>query len=748
MRQLAFIVLGAILSMPVGAQTGVLTGIVVDEEAQQPVSYASISVDSATYGASSDDNGSFVIPNLPEGSYRVDVSRIGYATRTFFNISIRPGDTTNISCHLATALYVSDEVVVTASRKAQSLQLAPASAVILSQKQFQQRQIQTFDQALDEVAGLVVTRTSGSNVQSVSIRGASETAGGGIGNRVLLLVDGRPALSPESGGALWNLVPLNSLERIEVVKGAYSALFGSSAVGGVINAISHKPSTKARTVVQVDYGAYAPPPQGVDYDLYRDFNNIGISHSKRIGKFSYLVDLARKHNDGHRAKSGFTLYNSFAKMQYEFAPNRSLTLTGNFNKQRNDTPGTWLSAKNPYEVADFKKDDYQDKSEGAVDVLYSAVTNSNSKYTSRFYYYQNFQVFTFNDDPDNDSTNVNIGKQFIDKSSIRTHRLGNISQVDLTIGNSHYALAGIDVKFDKVVALPDTVLYGRHNALELGFFVQDEWEITKTFTVTAGARLDYYNIIDEFSEFNFSPKIAAVYKPSDRLSVRALWARAFRNAAIAERFIKFEQGGGLSFEPNPDLVSEKLTNSVEVGTNILAAAGLRIDLSLYYNTYRDLISFIQVSQPLEPLTFKVVNLKTAVMQGMDVSISYRPCDWFSFRAGYGLLDARDTSPDRVNDKLAYKPRHSYSAATSVRWRRLELFVQGRGRSAIEEVFIYPDSTPDAYAVLDSKLAFSFGRSHEVFLAANNITNTQYEELERYRMPGRSFSGGFVFRFQD
>ncbi|MCB0627341.1 MAG: TonB-dependent receptor plug domain-containing protein, partial [Saprospiraceae bacterium] len=86
-------------------------------------------------------------------------------------------------------------------------------------------------------------------VQAFSIRGASEVAGGGIGNRVLLLIDGRPALSPESGGALWNLVPLNSVERIEVVKGAYSSLYGSSAMGGVINVITHKPEAEPLTRV-------------------------------------------------------------------------------------------------------------------------------------------------------------------------------------------------------------------------------------------------------------------------------------------------------------------------------------------------------------------------------------------------------------------------------------------------------------------------------------------------------------------
>jgi iron complex outermembrane receptor protein len=113
----------------------------------------------------------------------------------------------------------------------------------VTRQQLQERGTSSFDDAFNSINGIVATRSSGSNVQSLSIRGSSETAGGGIGNRVLLLLDGRPAITPESGGALWNLVPLGAIERVEVIKGAYSSLFGSSAMGGVINVITRQPDT-------------------------------------------------------------------------------------------------------------------------------------------------------------------------------------------------------------------------------------------------------------------------------------------------------------------------------------------------------------------------------------------------------------------------------------------------------------------------------------------------------------------------
>ncbi len=735
-----------VLVSSICAQAGAISGIVLDSDNQRPVSFANISIDSASYGTISFDDGTFISGGIPVGSHVVAISRIGYATQTFRNVQINSTDTTYLEISLVPTAFISDQVVITATRKNQALKLAPASAEVVTRLQFSQKQLQTFDQAIEDIPGVVISRSSGSTVQSLSIRGASETAGGGAGNRVLLLIDGRPALSPESGGALWSLVPLNSLERIEVVKGAYSALFGSSAVGGVVNAITRKPTVTPDTRIHVSYGFYGNSPTDIDYDISGDFNTIEFSHSKKAGKFSYLLDGSRKQNDGHRQKSAFELFNFYGKFQYEFAHNRTLQVAGNINRLNNDTPATWLSPAQPFEVAEHRTDDYQNRNESSIDVFYNAVTNTSLKYSSRFYYYQNFQEFTFNDDPQNDSTNINFGKQFLDKSEIRTSRFGNVSQVDWAPSQSHYALAGFDIKFDKTEGLPDFALYGLHDAFEIGTYVQDEWSVSDRMTITAGMRIDYYTIINEFSEFSFSPKVAFVYEANSAISFRGLYAKAFRNPSIAERFIKFEQGGGLSFTPNPDLVSEKLTNSFEIGLKVNPHKRYIFDLSLYHNRFKDLISFVQVSAPLDPLTFMVTNLKTATMQGAEVSFNYRPFDWLGIRSGYSFLDARDTSPDRFNDVLAYKPRHTFSLTSDLKVDNFNLYLHLRSRSKIDEVFIYPDSNPKGYMLMDAKLTYSFLDKHKFYLAVNNIQNTQYEELERYRMAGRSFSSGLYLDF--
>ena len=134
--------------------------------------------------------------DLPVGQYKLHASYLGYEDQTIEFIIVQPNQENRVNLHLRPVPLPIEEVVVTASLRSQAIKLAPASIGIITNKQLQDRQVTTFDQAFDDMPGVVVTRSTGANVQSFSIRGASEVAGGGIGNRVLLLLDGRPAIKP------------------------------------------------------------------------------------------------------------------------------------------------------------------------------------------------------------------------------------------------------------------------------------------------------------------------------------------------------------------------------------------------------------------------------------------------------------------------------------------------------------------------------------------------------------------------
>ncbi len=726
-------------------QTGRISGVVRDATTGERLPFVNI-LWSDSEGTASNENGGFEILELAAGRYALTASFVGYQQKVLENVEVAAGRKTTVAFEMDPNSILIEEAIITATRKPQAAKLAPASVALITAEQLKEKNVTTFDQAFDETPGVVVTRSSGANVQAFSIRGASEVAGGGIGNRVLLLIDGRPAISPESSGALWNLVPINSLERIEVVKGAYSSLYGSSAMGGVVNVITRKPTQEPQYKVHLNYGFYGDAPASTGYQRYGDFFSMEGSYSRTINRFSFLLDGGWKHNDGHREKSAFDLYNFYGKGVWNLNGNRHLHITLNTNRIKNDTPATWLNFREAYHVAEHRKDDYQDRREYNADLYYYALPSAELKYSTRIYYYRNDSKYTFNDDPTNDSTNVNFGKQLVSASSVETQRLGNISQVDWYINDKHAFVAGIDITMDHVVGLPDTVLYGEHEAMNFGAYLQDEWTIHPKLTATIGARIDHYFIFDEFNETNFSPKLAFLYLPHKKVSVRMLMAQAFRTPAMAERFIKFEQGGGLRFLPNPNLKSERLVASIEVGSKWNVSERTSFDVALFYNKYKNLISFQQMSKPFEPLLYKVVNLKEAVMQGFEISFQQHFDKYARLSIGYTYLDARDASESRLNDDLAYKVKHTFSTGTTVYVDDFTLNVNARYRSRIKEVFIYPGNEPDEALIFNAKLTWRPVEKGQFYLALDNFTDTQYEELERYRMPGRSFTSGMVWDF--
>ncbi|MBK9337806.1 MAG: TonB-dependent receptor plug domain-containing protein [Lewinellaceae bacterium] len=418
--------------LPVTA-SGSIEGTIRDAETGEALPLASVRLLDAPFGGMAEPTGDFRLTGLPAGTYTLVASYLGYQDFVAKDVEVVAGQRHWIAMVLQPVALPVGEVVVTASLRSQAIKLAPASIGVISNKQLQERRITTFDQAFDDMPGVVVTRSGGANVQAFSIRGASEVAGGGIGNRVLLLIDGRPALSPESGGALWNLVPLSSIERIEVVRGAYSSLYGSSAMGGVVNVITRQADAVPQTRLHLNYGAYNHAPQSAGYRRYNDFHSVDISHSRQAGKFSWLLDGSWKSDDGHKEKTGFDLYNFFGKTTWAISPRRTLQLSANANRMYSDAPATWLSKRQAYSAAEFKQDDYQDRREFNADLYYAATPNDRIKYAAHLPL--QFLAVHFRQRPGNDGNEHQSRQTNRSSSTACTRRLGNVAGWNTSLSN-------------------------------------------------------------------------------------------------------------------------------------------------------------------------------------------------------------------------------------------------------------------------------------------------------------------------
>lgn len=715
---------------------GEIAGRVLDAETREPLAFVNVYLDSTRIGAATALDGSFLLKQVPPGKYRLHLSRLGYEPMRLSELVLAPGKLFSRDFFMRESPLAGQEVTITAARKEQTAQMAPASVAILNAAELKYRQIATFDQALETVPGVAVMRSASTNVQSLSIRGSSDVAGGGVGNRVLLLIDGRPALTSDAGGALWSLVPTNFIDRVEIVKGAFSSLYGSTAMGGVVNVITRRPTYQRQTRVEATYGIYELPAPGLRYNDEPGYlNALGLSHSGRKKHLSYLLNFSRKQSTGFRERSAYEFYDLYGKLLYDFRENRNLELSLGATSAENDYPHTWLDNLQPYRVIPRYQDDRQEKLNYNADVFYWAVPSPRAKYSSRFYFYRNRARSFFNENEPNwvQTRNDPFGL----RTKIDADKLGNITQLDWSMTPAHYLILGVDTQIDRVQSSPDSIMYGDRQVNNFAAYVQDEITATTQLTLTAGLRLDHNVLVHGKRQSQVSPKLAAVYQLRDNISLRALAGQAFRAPSIAERFFQEEISGGTSFVPNPNLKAERM-NSFELGGRGHLGKWFEIDAAYFHYRYRDMIYWIALPQEIgqfEPW-FQVRNLNRALMQGYEVGVNFYWQPRLQVRAAYTYLDANDRSENRTDDLLAYRIRHAFNFGASWRAAKYELGFDGRYTGRVEEVFLYPNDEPKAYVLLNAKATARFLKGFAFSASCNNLLDTQYEELARYRMPGR------------
>jgi outer membrane receptor protein involved in Fe transport len=747
---------------------GSLTGLVVDNESHEIISSASVrlvhSESDRVYKTESDLKGKYTFSNIIPGKYNLIVYRLGYKEYNADIIIVQSEDKT-LNVYMTSAELETEKINVTATKTEQTLQKTPSSISLVTSDEIRNKNKITFDQVLEDVQGVTINRTSGINVSALSIRGSSDVAGGGIGNRVLLLLDGRPSLTGDSKGALWSLIPVSTIERVEVVKGAFSSLYGSSAIGGVVNVITKKPTYKPYTSININGGFYQKLNDSLKFsDKLQSFTGINVLHSSTIKKFSYLLNVDYKQNDGYAQQTDYNFYSGLGKFTYDLFGNRDLEFTAQYTKSVSGYPHYWYvppgGYAEPYKTDPTYLGDKIQKETQSFDLNYNAIANSKTKYSSRFYYYKLDSKSTYNP---NNSVSIQYGepgKAF--DTYITSYNFGNISQVDYNISDKHYLISGVDMQWNVVRSSPESILYGNQEYYNLGAYAQEQWNIFSKNSIpvlssTLGGRFDYNKFIGSFEEKQFSPKLSLLYSPQskspvfDNTSYRFLVGSAFRSPSIAELYFKKELFGGFDFIYNPNLKPEQMS-SIEIGFRKQFKARFNLDVSLFYNLYDNLIQYVNIgTTPNGP--FQVQNVAKAQIKGFEFYIDYNSeLKLFNDKLHYGFefdytyLDARDLSTSRTNEFLPYKPKQLFNSSINLGMFGFNYNINGKYVSKIDEVIFFRYEEPKAYFLLNMKLSKTIGKHVSLFVAVNNVTDQFYQELERISAPNRNFNSGINIDF--
>lgn len=712
-----------ILYTSFSAEKGYLAGRVLDEKTNDDLIGATIKLEGTAFGSVSGKQGKFLIKAVPIGRYNLIVSLIGYELKRF-SIEIKAKDTLFLEIALKEKALQTEEIIVSANKRIQAIQDVPISISIIDSKSIDERNLVLADEALRFIPGIKM------NGDQVSIRGSSGFAFG-VGSRVSYLLDGFPLLSGDNGDQKFDAIPIFDIDRIEIVKGAGSALYGTGAIGGVINLITKEPSTNRDLRVRLFSGVWTKHPyeqwnwtdnillkSGIDLAFSQKFGNIGIMVSGNVIKDDSYI----KYDDSFK-------WNLFGKFIFDLDKIK-LSFVGSYSAEDHADWVFWNSldsATRPPTNTDLSVRISSTKLTAVAEMKYII---SRERFLLA-------RTGIFKTSVSNTLDPQNPGYRQSDAISSNSEVLINSMLSD------NFALtSGISFQMNIV----DAILYGKKPQLFLSPYVQAEYSPIKPFILTAGARLDVEKTIDEIEQFEVSPKLGISYKLLDNIALRASLGRGFRAPTVAERYI-FTRYSGFTVVPNPELKPER-SWSFEVGANSefkFLDIPFQFDIAFFQNELYDLIEPTFVQDPIS-LNIKFENITRARIRGIEIGLRTLLFNWLGFESSFSAMEPLDIG---LNETLKFRSKFmSYSKLTIP----MEIFVlQFDYRfiskvETIEERLSLQIKNYDARVpihVVDARLIFNLENysplKMKISINAKNLLNYYYTEMPGNLAPSRYIS---------
>ncbi|MBN2356670.1 TonB-dependent receptor [candidate division KSB1 bacterium] len=706
-RKFILYIIGSLFIGSVAAQNrGAISGRVTDAQTGQPLPGANVLLIGTVVGAVTTLDGSFSIQNLPAGTYRLRASIVGYITFEQKNVVVESGRTTALNIRLQQTMIESGEVVVTASKRRQSIQDSPTSVGVMSSRELAQKNDVYLDKLLEHATSVNFIGTQ------INIRGSSGF-NYGAGSRVLLLIDGVPMMPGDSGDIKWSIIPASQIDRIEIVRGAGSALYGSSAMGGVVNVITKSATSKPVTHIRLSGGIYDQPPyeEWEWTDRLRHFNDLDIDHSRRIGKGEMMLSFGQHYTTGYAQNGFYRRYNAAGKWQRPLTAHSNLTVSSQFEEGKTGTGLMWRSQRYALEVPPEAVGDYVHSGKFGLNAFHQWAVNKNFALKTRLSYFHNFWKNFFHDS----------------RNTSRANKYGLEIQGDYQFNNLSSLTFGVEESWDHV----NSMLVGRHDQHMVSAYTQYEQKLLVNLSMTAGVRFDYsWDDTTGYDDHELSPKFGMVWHALPLLSFRASSGKGFRVASMSERFPNSVYSG-LRLQPNPLLKSETAW-SHEAGFNLRLFPIMTLDLAGFWCDYWDLIEPV----PDENNVIRFTNFTRARIAGAETNLHLQPgIKGLALQAGYTYMDPRDLDLDEV---LQYRPRHILQSTLLYSRGPFEISGDYRYISRIEVVKVYPNDDRVAQKVVNLHLTYRIG--DWAFSAhVNNLFNHSHTQMERTLMPIRHFT---------
>jgi outer membrane receptor for ferrienterochelin and colicins len=690
-------------AMPAGGQTGpgAIEGRVTDGVSGAPVPDATVLLQGTLWRATTNDHGVYHVRGVMPGRYVLRVVVIGFETVMLRDVDVRAESTREADVALRKAVVQLSEVAVTASAGTEKPGDTPASEAVMSRSEILDRNVLTADQALAYMSGVVF------NNGDIDIRGSTGVAGG-TGSRVMVMLDGHPVLSGDGEAVDFSAIPLLDVDRIEVVKGGYSALYGSNALGGVVNVITTPIGDQPSTAIGVHYGYYNLPAQYKFTDRSLGYEGVQIERSQRISEdLGARVFLDRESNAGYEQDNGSNRWLAYTKMAFNPEGQHAGTFYGIYKWENDGNFLGWVDPRHPYQLPPNEVNDHSIAARVSLGATLAPVASGSQRVEINPYFDYNLDRDSFPSDTANP-----------DKYH-RSSRLGTRVQWSLIASSRHSLTFGTDVAGTVV----ESDELSHHTLGDAGVYGQDQVSLLPRVTGIAGLRYDWHDVAGVGSEQSLSPKLGFVYKPNPDLSARISVGHGYRAPSIIEEYTTaFEDG--FNVVANPSLRGET-SWSEEVGATDRVTRWLWLDGAIYQTDYWGLIGPAVIGN--NEVDFQ--NLTRARIRGADLSTRATVIrDIVSTELNYTYLDPQDILKHQW---LPYRSKHNLTGSLDLVGGLCGVDVHYRSR--VEQVLIYAGDPRGDITVVDLRAGYRFLGT---FLQAKvmNLFQQQYVNVEE-RIPG-------------
>ncbi len=770
-------------------------GTVTDEKDKSPMIGVSVLAKGTTNGTQTDLDGKYEL-HLAPGTHTLEFSYVGYSKRQL-TVTLYDVKEKKLDVIMTEEVKEMDIVVVTGSKYEKKLSEEVVSMEVLKANVINQNSAK-MDEAMNKVPGVNMLG------KTIAIRGGSGFSDA-TGNRVLALLDEMPIISPENGGIRWETVPIEALEQVEIIKGSSSALYGSSAISGVLNMRTINPKPEMVNKVLINYGFYDEPRQRtwnwwwtkkiinrhgdtVNRIQRPMFGGGQFVHAKQYGDFGIVLGGAYNQDQGFRQSNDYKRARLSGKFRYTPHKRSNLTVGLNVNFFHESLKDFFIMAGIakktyiPLEVAITRSRTFN------IDPYFNYYDKKENRHSLKFRVYNTSYQSTTGDSTD-------ATQFYYDYTFLRNFK--KINLVIITGANGYYSTISGKTFGDLVADIRKLEFFNTRDLMNFGAFIQVEKKFFQKLTLAGGLRFEFTQLVGE-NVYNRLPLVNLINKavkknPKDILSpitplfrlglnyqategtfIRASFGQGFRAPSLAEKYVFTIRSSSHVF-PNDSLRPENGI-SAEIGIK----QGVKIskwvayfDVSGFFTQYHDMIEFGAYVPAdsingekvmLYGIPFRAVNIGNARILGVEFSAIANGKIFgvpLNFLIGYSYLYPENLDYDPAipdNPKiLKYRIQHSAKADIQTNYKGFTVGISAfynsfmknidkKALGALKQVNDFRDTHDRGDFVMDVRAGYSFKEKATFMFLCKNILNTEYTLRPGLVEPPRNFTFQVGYNF--